>query len=335
MEVKNPSKDIIIINIEKRDRFELYQLINHIKQFKPKVIGLDIIFKDRKDPFVDSLLVSAVADKNIILSKAYVEGNWVYNHSLFKSEFNQVGYTNINFDRTNNVIRTFQGEKIIMDKTHYALSTQILKKYINDDSSLYLDKLLLNKPNYIDYLGNMDSFLTFSYEESFENDLSIIKDKIVLLGYLGTPHGSDTDIEDKLFTPLNNRIAGKSPPDMFGVLIHANIIEQVLKNNFFKETPKWLEISLTVILAFVSLLFFIFYIEKSPASFTFVKKIIQLLVTVLILWLSLWLFKKNILLKPEIITVVFIISIEMIGPYKIIANKLNTKYKWKSYFFQS
>ncbi len=128
MEAKNPSKDIIIINIEKRDRFELYQLINHIKQFKPKVIGLDIIFKDRKDPFVDSLLVSAVADKNIILSKAYVEGNWVYNHSLFKSEFNQVGYTNINFDRTNNVIRTFQGEKIIMDTTHYALSTQILKK---------------------------------------------------------------------------------------------------------------------------------------------------------------------------------------------------------------
>jgi len=333
MEANNPSKEILIINIEKRDRFEINQLINHIKKGEPKVIGIDIIFKNQKDPFIDSLLASNLQERNSILSKALVNKKWVTNTNAFKNDKNTIGYTNLNFDRTNNVIRSFEGKKKINDSIHYSISALIAKRFLDKKWNSSLEKTI-SKPITINYQGNMDSFFNLSYEECMgQKDVSILKDKIILLGYLGTPHGSNTDIEDKLFTPLNKRIAGKSPPDMFGVVIHANIIQMLINNSFFKVIPTWLLITIALIIAYFSVAFFMVYNTKYSASYAFMKKIVQLLITVLLLWLSLWFFKNNIILKPELIIVFLVISVELIGTYKIIVKKLNTKYKWKSYFF--
>jgi CHASE2 domain-containing sensor protein len=335
MEKNNPAKDIIIINVEKRSRFEISQLINQIKKENPKVIGLDIIFKDQKDPYIDSILASNLLSKNIIISKAYLDGNWVSNYNKIKKETNEIGFTNINFDKKSDIIRTYEGAKKINDTIHFSLTSLIAKEFLDKEWVDYNIVNKINSPIYINYHGNADDFLTFSYDECFQQaNLSILKDKIVLLGYLGTPHKSETDIEDKLFTPLNKKNAGKSPPDMFGVVIHANIIQMIINQSFYKVIPKWLIAIIALFFSYLSLLFFMMYSKKNPASYTFIKKIIQLLITVLFLGLSLLLFKNNILLKPEIIIVLSVLSPEFIGLYKIIAKKLNTKYKWKSYFFQ-
>src|SRR5690606_20383281 len=45
-------------------------------------------------------------------------------------------------------------------------------------------------------------------------DPSVLRDKIVILGYLGDTFG-DPAWEDKFFTPLNLKIAGRANPDMF------------------------------------------------------------------------------------------------------------------------
>ena len=68
-------------------------------------------------------------------------------------------------------------------------------------------------------------------------DLSFIKDKIVLLGFMGI-NLNDKTFEDIFFTPLNERYAGKSFPDMYGVVIQANIISMILNKKYINTMPQ-------------------------------------------------------------------------------------------------
>ncbi len=66
-------------------------------------------------------------------------------------------------------------------------------------------------------------------------DSSALNGKIVLFAY-ATPF-NPMDIEDKKFTPMNEKYAGKSIPDMNGIIVHANIISMVMEDNFIKKVP--------------------------------------------------------------------------------------------------
>src|SRR3972149_1488619 len=80
----------------------------------------------------------------------------------------------------------------------------------------------------INFRGNYNCFYfidTYQYFEP-EADFSFIKNKIVLLGYMG-PDLNTKSLEDIFFTPLNERYAGKSFPDMYGVVVHANIVSMI------------------------------------------------------------------------------------------------------------
>ncbi|PVW14534.1 CHASE2 domain-containing protein [Marixanthomonas spongiae] len=332
---KKPVKDIVVVNIEHKDRFQIHQLIEHVKKQKPKVIGLDIVFKDKKDSYVDSLLGNSLQPDNVILSKAFLGKSWAYNAAPFIKNPELVGYSNLNFNLKTDVIREFEGYQNISDSTQTSFSTLVSKQFLEDKWNHKRMREKLSKPIPINYSGTSDQFFTFSYQEFMETDTHpFLKDKIVLIGYLGTPHNNYYDIEDKFFTPLNIKTAGKSPPDMFGVLIHANIIAMLINNDFIKVIPNWAILFITGIISYLALLYFMYASTKKPVSYMLNKKIVQLLFTVFLLWFSLWLYKINILFKPELIIAVLVLSVEFIGLYKILIFKLNKRYKWKSYFFQ-
>ena len=59
----------------------------------------------------------------------------------------------------------------------------------------------------------------------------MVEGKIVLFGYLGDRLGAP-QWEDKFFTPLNESIAGRANPDMYGPVIHANIASMVLNDDY-------------------------------------------------------------------------------------------------------
>lgn len=329
-----PSKDVVLVNVEHADRFQIQELMAHVQKQKPKVIGMDIIFKDKKDPFVDSLLQLQLNKPNVITAKAFVENSWDYDFSNTKRDIDKTGYTNLNFQSTDNVIRKFQGYKRIDDTLHTSLATTMVGLFKNGGwPSAKLQKKL-EKEGTIDFIGNMDSFITFSLAECMEAEqIPAMQGKIVLLGYLGDPHGSPTDIEDKFFTPLNPVSAGKSVPDMFGSVIHANIIEMMLTDTYFYSVPKWILLMSSLILAYFGLAFFMWYNRKSPASYALIKKVTQLSLTVLLLWFSLWLYKHKINFAPELVIAFLVVSVEFIGLYVLISKKLNNKYQWKSFFF--
>lgn len=250
-----PTNNIILVNVEHADRFQIQELLVKIQEQKPKVIGMDIIFKEQKDSFVDSLLQEQLTKPNVITAKAYLDDTWDYNF-FNRQKVEKSGYTNLNFNSTENVIRKFQGYKSINDTLQASLATTLVSFYKGSSWPSEKIRKKLKDENTINFVGNMDSFMTLSLEECMmAEEIPGMKDKIVLLGYLGNPHGSATDIEDKFFTPLNAKSAGKSPPDMFGVVIHANIIQMMLTDTYFTAVPKWVSIICAIILAYFGLVF--------------------------------------------------------------------------------
>ena len=124
-----------------------------------------------------------------------------------------------------------------------------------------------NEWEVINYRGNIvDFFAASAYPSRFfvldiqdvlnENFIpGMIKDKIVIFGYLGDYIG-DTRWEDKFFTPLNTKYAGKANPDMYGVVIHANIASMILSQDYIDTLNPRTELVISILVCFLNVVLF-------------------------------------------------------------------------------
>lgn len=90
-----------------------------------------------------------------------------------------------------------------------------------------------NQLETINFRRNMGKYLTFEREETLmPNDaLEAVRGKIVLIGIMG-PNTKTPATEDVFFTPMNEKFIGRSYPDMYGVVVHANIISMILDSRY-------------------------------------------------------------------------------------------------------
>ena len=326
--------DIVLVNVQNRNRLEIAQVLIAIIKEHPKTIGVDVIFKDRKENvFADSLLASILKHNNIITSYDIEDKGIVYNHSYFgKNE--KSGYVDFNFDNETSVIREFSGKRFAFGKERLSFSTQIAKHYLKKKWQIFDYDSKLKKVHTIKFQGNLDTFHHLDFEDILDNGNNMIfKDKIVILGYLGSPTESKTDIEDKFFTPLNKIIAGRSDADMFGATIHANIVNMLISNDFMLTISGfWLGV-ITFLTMFFSTIFYMKISRKYKVSYRTRKHIYQFVFSTLILVFSFWLFKHNVVLKPAIIIVGIILAGSYFKYYKHVTRYLKTKtnQKWKTY----
>ena len=63
-------EDIVLVNIDRLDRSEIATLIDKLKLQQPAVLGLDIIFKQLKDPIGDQALRKSLIGENIVSTYA-------------------------------------------------------------------------------------------------------------------------------------------------------------------------------------------------------------------------------------------------------------------------
>ncbi|HAI44042.1 MAG TPA: hypothetical protein DCM40_41060, partial [Maribacter sp.] len=129
------------------------------------------------------------------------------------------------------------------------------------------------------------------------------------------------------------KFVGKSPPDTFGLVIHANIVQMLIDGNYIKVVPNWVLGLLTIVLTFFSLAYFIYLGKKQLASYVLRLNLVQLLFTIFFVWLSLYFFKNGILFKITTITAVVVFSMGLIGYYRKLAHYLYKRFKWQGYFF--
>ena len=140
-------------------------------------------------------------------------------------------------------------------------------------------------------MGNFNKFYFLDANQvlSGSEDLSFIKNKIVLFGFVETDIKNKT-FEDIYFTPLNERYAGKSFPDMYGAVIQANIISMILNKNYINTMPEWVSILIAIILTYVSAFIFFNVKRKYKDWFGALAKLYILSISLMNLFIGVMVF---------------------------------------------
>ncbi|MFT3846834.1 MAG: CHASE2 domain-containing protein [Lacibacter sp.] len=282
---------IVLINAEDKDRSEIALLLQQIQTGKPKVTALDILFAQRKNE-TDSLLKAELdLHNNYVfgyISDFENEQKTVYTDSFFTHERN--GYVNMVGENTEySTIRHY----FPFYNNQESFTSAIIKKF---DSTIY--QRLLNRgkrKTEIHYTGNLSNFTYYDFDEVVNPgfNTTVLQNKIILVGYLGMPGTrsiSKTD-EDKQFTPLNEKLSGRSYPDMYGCVIHANILHMIIEDDFVFSVPGWAMAVISFIIIWLLLPVFCGLFFKGDLWFNTIGTIIQLVGSVFIVTLSILFYR--------------------------------------------
>lgn len=119
----------------------------------------------------------------------------------------------------------------------------------------------------------------------------LFKDNIVIMGYLGDYLG-DPAWEDKFFTPLNKKVAGRANPDMFGPVVHANAVAMILNEDYVDELPGWSQMAIAFLVCFLTVALFILIDTNLPHWFDALSVLIQLVEVLIISFLMIYAFAE-------------------------------------------
>jgi CHASE2 domain-containing sensor protein len=331
-------KRIAIINIGHADREGIAMLIEKTASMNPKAIGLDAFFDGPRDPYKDSLL-SAVFQKTknlVVVSRI----SWEHHGEkltilpdYFDSAYNQRGYGNI-IGEERGTLRDFSPFE--EDEHHHITYMSFASALAKNYDKAAFEKLEkrghpVEKINYTRktpkyQLIEGDSLLAGNVDDS------ILNGKIALLGYVNE---NPDDIEDKVFTPLNEKFAGKSIPDMNGIVVHANIISMILDENYIKELPLWVTILVAVLIGWLHMSFFIHYYLENHIWFHLVAKFAQLLSAIFFVYLGMYLFERyRIRLDMSLTVIVIVLAVDIIYFYEAFAVWLHKKFMYRTVFHQ-
>jgi len=184
-----------------------------------KAIGIDVSFFEPSNND-KSLKQQLESMDNVILAAEINEG------ILYKSIFNTThGYVNLKTDR-DGVTRTIE-PNLRPDLLPFAF--EIYKQAWNQDA------IFQKEPYLINFAAGPGSFHTMDYYDALNNEYDFSK-KIILIG------ATAPNLHDTYFVPTSDGIA------MAGVEIHANILQNLILNNFLKKQST-LSIILFVLIA--------------------------------------------------------------------------------------
>jgi len=189
------------------------------------------------------------------------------------------------------------------DTIEYSFGVKIAQLVNAKKAKKFLDR----KRNYewINFFGNvsLDGNTNFNVldvhqvlesqnsEDAAKGFKNVIKDKIVLLGFMGA-NLQVRSFDDKLFTPLNENYIGRSAPDMYGVVVHANIVSMILNESYIKETPQWLNYLISFFIVLITIMIFSYIFIKVGIWYDALTIFIQLLIVLGLVGLMLAVFSK-------------------------------------------
>lgn len=322
--------NIVIVNIGYLSRGEIGQQIMTLNQFKPKVIALDIIFScdgglrdsincpQAYDTLSNMIFANAVKDANVMVlaeklwqSKRLIKkyGDTELNDSIEHTDFElranaYEGFVNLETDADHQedlkVCRSYKPKFLVDGKTELAFSTKVAMLFDSTKAKRYLDR---NKESeIINYGGNIvdwhgaSSYAGRYYVLDWDQALDasqfvpeMIRDKIVIMGFLGKDL-KDTSWDDKFITPLNKNYAGKTRPDMYGVVVHANAVSMILNGDFIDELESWQEYGIAFLICLLNVALFSLINAKLPIWFDGLTMLVQLIQIVLFSFLMIYVF---------------------------------------------
>lgn len=252
------------------------KLIDILSKGKPAAIGMDILFSEKSsDPKADKELVdSAKRARNLVFasygdfpdtSKA---GTIIAKRYFQPFEglqaVSKAGHINVVMDSDGFIRRSLNKFKY-NNEIISSFDLQLYKQYL-ESTGKKLSNLKIRQDNwnrsYIDFVEKANQFTPIPYykvlDGSFPPDW--FKDKIVLIG----PY--TVGINDSYYTSIDKN------NHTYGIEIHANILQNMLNNNFKQYAP--ISINL-VVLSIFSILCFVFL-----RKFNFIKSILSILICI-------------------------------------------------------
>lgn len=329
--------NIVLVNIGNLRRDGLAQQLEIIKSNHPKAIGLDATFIEKKDSVLDAYLKQELNDSTvpIILTSNIVyndeepdkAASIEHNHEYFNMQ-NHEGFGNF-LAKEGQSVRHFKPFIKISDELDASFGARLAQ--IADSNAFHF---LLNRNRSSEIIN----YQTTAYPKLDVNDiyssaeLSFLKDKIVLMGYMGS-NLNEITFEDNHLTPFNKSYGGHSVPDMYGVEIHANIISMILRRDYIYEIPGWVTYLLAFGICALHMYLFIYLFVKQHKWFHLGAKIVQLVSFAIVLLLSLVAFRYlRIKVEPSYILIGVILSCDALYFYEGIVEFLKEKIQFKTYF---
>lgn len=281
--------DIVLVNIGELDRSGIALLVSTIAQASPRVIALDVLFDDRDDAEGDSLLNAAFSSNSdkLILAGEFVAADSSFNSRIKVFPGATYGHSNLitNEERTEPV-RAFHPFYRTGSSSFGSFAGMIAERYA-PGSLTGLEKRHHEK-ELINYVGDQRAFRAYQFSDLLNPDrsvLSALRDKVVMLGFLSAgKDGRLQDLADMFYTPVNTKYFGRSHPDMYGVVVHANIASMIIHGRYLDEVPGWLMAVLAFVIVYLHVVPFTYYFVRKPLWFHVMAKIIQL-VSILVLLL--------------------------------------------------
>jgi len=224
------------------------------------------------------------------------------------------GYANLvtdaRYQEDVKICRAFTPVMQVNEKPEYAFAVKMAMLYDSAKTMRFLARG--NEEEIINYRGNIDvqdvrisylkgqdlgttqypvMFFALETDQVFKQEFlpDMIKDNIVIFGYLGSYIG-DPSWSDKFFTPLNNKVAGRANPDMFGLIVHANIVAMILNEDYINELAEWQNYLIAFLFCFVNIAVFFWINQKAPLWFDSVSLMLQVLQIVLLMGFTIYLF---------------------------------------------
>lgn len=319
---EQPTTDtnIVVVNIGNLPRVGMADLINNLNRAQPKVIAIDAFSRRPLDPVGDSLYSAALSQvKNLVMvnqgnlsqktrKKLEADPNFKVehfdtletSHEMF-SRYAIQGHANLISESRGNMrdfvtIRTFSPLVKVNEQKIEAFAVKVAQIVDPKAAKDFLNRA--NEYEYINYRGNIDIadkgkpvFWALDWEQAMDSsaDLSWLKDKILILGFMGETL-SEYSYVDKFYTPLNKNYVGKSTLDMYGVVIHANIVSMILNKEFINQMSWWKNYLLIIAIAFLSTWLFSYLFHKVGYWYDAITIFFQLAIFILILGIGLYAF---------------------------------------------
>jgi CHASE2 domain-containing sensor protein len=323
---------IVLVNIGHISRREIAAQINIIRQYKPKVIGIDGYF-NCEGGLYDTANCPQLLDTlgNLMLSDAIKEaGNVVLVSKLLQKtktarDPNQIDFydsieysdpspfahnafanfpTDALYQEDVKLCRSYLPRLKVNGKYENAFATEIAWLYDSVQTQKLFDRG--NDEEIVNYRGNFEvqevklkslqgkdlattnksfklMFNAIDVTQVLNGEFTpdYFKDKVVIMGFMGNYFG-DPAWEDKYFTPLNKKVAGRANPDMFGMVVHANIVAMILNGDYVDELADWSKIAIATIVGILTVALFIVIDDKLPLWYDALSVIIQVVQILLI-----------------------------------------------------
>ncbi|MEM6378131.1 MAG: CHASE2 domain-containing protein, partial [Bacteroidota bacterium] len=283
---KYKEDQIYIINSGQPDRLKIAQLIKKLDTAGAKVVGLDFFFEDLRGNHADTLLrESFQGNTSVVLAcelldieQADERFEGIIGVAPFFAEPATLGYVNYPANETR-TIRLFSPREKVGDTYQSAFTTAILQAY---DPNIYAELLNRNREiEHIFFMGNKDDFARNDIDRVLDSTSvaelqEIMEGKIVLVGYAPEDIWANPLI-DRHYTPLNKNYGSKAIPDMYGIVIHANVLSMVLNRNYVERAPKWLSYMLAVFFCYFNVLLIHWIYFKFHEAFHGITRALQVI----------------------------------------------------------